>query len=159
MLTRRNGSWTGYAVSKPLEEPFLAYLQTDIATRSDTTRRLLAADRACFLCDDDLYTAGEWEREPFRAEWGRSWGWNHAAATAIDVPSGDFLIFHAQRTDGVPSFTGRDIAALDSFRPHLARAGFLAVRWHLQRLRAAAEALTLIGLPAAVLDRDGRVLV
>lgn len=158
LLTRRSDSWTGYAVSKPLEEAFLGYLQTDIPPRSDTTRRLLAADRAGFLSDGDLYPGDEWEREPFRNEWGRAWGWNHAAATAIDVPSGDFLVFHAQRQESLPAFSARDIAVLDSFRPHLARSGLLAVRWRLQRLRAAAEALALIGLPAAIVDRDGQVL-
>lgn len=158
LLTRRSDSWSGFKVSNPLEHDFLEYLKTDIVTRSQTTSRLLGKDWAGFLSDDDLFTQAEWEQEPFRSEWGRLWGWNHAAATAMHVPTGDFLVFHAERREGEPSFTSRNIAILDSFRPHLARAGFLAARWRLQRLRAATEALALIGVPAVILDRTGRSL-
>ena len=158
LLTRRSDAWTGHAVAKPVEEALLAYLGTDIAQRSESTRRLIAADHAGFLRNDDVFSRQEWELDPLRNEWGRQWGLNSAAATAISVPSGDFLVCHLQRREQDPSFDAADIAALDSFRPHLARAGLLAARWRLQRLRAATEALALIGLPAAVLDRDGRTL-
>lgn len=158
LLTRRNDAWVGCAVSKPFEESMMAYLGTDIPSRSQTTSRLLAADHAGFVTEADVFSENEWAAEPFYAEWGRKWGWNHAAATAIQVPSGDLLVFHVQRPKGVQGFGRRDVDMLDSYRPHLARAGMLAARWRLERLRAAAEALALIGLPAAVLDRQGRVL-
>lgn len=158
LLTRRSDAWTGYSVTRPIEEAFLAYLSSDIGQRSDTTRRLLAADHAGFLSNDDLYSPAEWELEPLRNEWARRWGYNGAAATAISVPSGDSLVFHIQRRERDPPFSAADIVALDSFRPHLARAGLLAARWRMQRLTAATEALSLIGLPAAVVDRNGRVL-
>lgn len=158
LLTRRSDAWSGYAVSKPMEHDFLQYLSTDIVARSRTTTRLLGKDWSGFLSNLDLFSEREWEEEPFRREWGRKWGWNHAAATAIQMPSGDSLVVHVQRREAEPAFDRRSIAALDSFRPHLARAGFLATRWRLQRLNAATEALALVGLPAAVLDRNGRVL-
>lgn len=158
LLTRRSDSWIGCTYAAPFNDSVSEYLQSDIPSRSQTTARLLAADRAGFVPSDDIYTPDEWEREPYRNEWGRKWGWDRAAATAVQVPSGDAVVIHAQRRDGEPAFGARDIAILDSFRPHLARASFLAARWRLQRLRAATEALALIGLPAAVLDRDARVL-
>ena len=40
----------------------------------------------------------------------------------------------------------------------LARSGMLAARWRLKQLEAATEALAMVGLPAAVLDRDCRAL-
>lgn len=158
LLTRRSDEWIGYTTSKPIEQPFLAYLATDIAQRSQTTPRLLAKDHAGFLSNDDLFSSNEWEQEPFRREWGRPWGYNAAAATAITLPSDDFLVFHLQRREQDAPFNASDIRALDSFRPHLARAGLLSVRWRLQQLRAATEALALIGLPAAIVSRHGRVL-
>lgn len=158
LLTRRSDSWIGHKISKPLEVSMLDYLATDIPTRTETTARLLAADHAGFLSDEDLYAPNEWEVEPFYSEWCRKWGWNHAAATAIQIPSGDALVIHVQAATGAPSFSRTELAELDSFRPHLARAGMLAARWRMERLRAAAQALAVIGLPAAVLDRDGRVL-
>jgi len=63
-----------------------------------------------------------------------------------------------QRLAGAPRFDAGDLARLDRFRPHLARAALLASRWRLQRLRAMTEALELIGLPAAVLNGSGQVL-
>ncbi|MBI2735637.1 MAG: helix-turn-helix transcriptional regulator [Rhodospirillales bacterium] len=158
LLTRRSDSWIGSTCSMDMASSLPVYLQSDVPTRTQTTARLLAADRAGFVASDDVYTPDEWELDPFRREWGKAWGWDRAAATAIQIPSGDFVVVHAQRRDGEPGFNARDVATLDSFRPHLARAGFLAGRWRLQRLRAAAEALALVGLPAAVLDRDARVL-
>ena len=56
-------------------------------------------------------------------------------------------------------FDSGDLARLDALRPHLARSGMLAARWRLEKLRAAAEALALVGLPAAIIDLRGRVLV
>jgi DNA-binding CsgD family transcriptional regulator len=50
------------------------------------------------------------------------------------------------------------LARLDALRPHLARASMLAARWRLERLRAAAQALELLGIPAAILDSAARVL-
>ena len=158
LMTRRSDAWIGHAASAPTARQLSVYLATDIPARSQTTARLLAADRAGFLSNLDLYSPDEWEREPFRAEWGRRHGWNHCAATAISVPSGDFLVFHAQRLEGEAPFEADEIAVLDRLRPHLARAGMLAVRCRLQRLQTAAAALGLIGLPAAVLDRNGHVL-
>jgi DNA-binding CsgD family transcriptional regulator len=158
LLTRRSDSWIGHAVAKPFEDPILAYLGSDIAQRSESTRRLIAADHAGFLRNEDVFSREEWELDPLRNEWGRQWGYDSAAATAISIPSGDFLVVHLQRREQDPSFNATDLATLDSFRPHLARAGLLAARWRLQRLRAATEALAMVGLPAAVVDRDSRVL-
>jgi DNA-binding CsgD family transcriptional regulator len=68
------------------------------------------------------------------------------------------VVGHLLRREPNPSFNATDMAMLDSFRPHLARTGLLATRWRPQRLRAATEALALVGLPAAVVDRDSRAL-
>lgn len=96
--------------------------------------------------------------DPMMSEWASPNGLGYGAVTAIQVPTGDFVVVQVQRRKGLPAYTRADLAKLDVFRPHLARAGLLAARWRLERLRAAAEALALVGLPAAVLDANGRVL-
>ncbi|WP_096700508.1 helix-turn-helix transcriptional regulator [Magnetospirillum sp. 15-1] len=106
----------------------------------------------------DLFTDEEFLADPMMTEWGGPAGLHHGAATAIRVPCGDFVVVQVQRREGMPGLDDTDVARLDAFRPHLARAGLLAVRWRMERLRAAAEALALVGLPAAVLDAGGRVL-
>ncbi|WP_204270288.1 hypothetical protein, partial [Klebsiella aerogenes] len=46
---------------------------------------------------------------------------------------------------------------LNALRPSLARAAFVASRLRLEQARAATATLAAIGLPAAVLDRVGRL--
>jgi DNA-binding CsgD family transcriptional regulator len=156
--TGRSDAWFGWTASKPFEPVLAAYLKSDIATTTQITPRLLAADHAGFLRQTDVMTNEEWEADSFRRDLSRHFGMNHAAATAVQLPSADSLVVHVQRPEGQPSLSDREIATLDSFRPHLARAGLLATRWRLKRLSAATEALALVGLPAAVVDRDSRVL-
>lgn len=158
MLTRRSDAWIGWTASKPFQPLVAAYINSDIPLTSQITPRLLAADHAGFLRQMDVLTHEEWEADPYRRDLSRHFGLNHAAATAIQVPSADFLVVHVQRPEGQPGLNDRELATLDSFRPHIARAGLLAARWRLQRLNAATEALALVGLPAAVLDRNGKVL-
>jgi len=158
MGTRRSDAWTGWTASEPFQPVLTAYFNRDVAHTTQITPRLLAADHAGFLRQSDVLTHEEWEADSFRHDLSRPFGLNHAAATAIQVPSGDFLVVHVQRPEGQPGLSDRELATLDSFRPHIARAGLLAARWRLKRLSAATEALALVGLPAAVIDRDGRVL-
>jgi len=50
------------------------------------------------------------------------------------------------------------VQRLDELHPHLVRAASIAARLGLERARAAAEALTAVGLPAALLAPDRRVV-
>ena len=47
---------------------------------------------------------------------------------------------------------------LNGLRPHLARSALMAARLQLERLRVASETLAALGLPALVLDEQGKVL-
>ncbi len=157
ILTRRSDAWLGWRYSAALEPGAEAYM-TGGAAQSQATARLLAANRAGFITEEGLFANEEYLADPLMTEWGAAAGLHHAAATAIHVPTGDLVVVQVNRRTGQPQFGHEDIHRLDAFRPHLARAGLLAARWRLQRLRAAAEALAMIGLPAAILDARGKVL-
>jgi len=158
MGTRRSDDWIGWTASVPFQPVLTAYLNSNVAATTQITPRLLAADHAGFLRQTDVMTHEEWEADSFRHDLSRHFGINHAAATAVRLPSADSLVVHLQRPEGQPALNDRELATLDSFRPHIARAGLLATRWRLKRLSAATEALALVGLPAAVIDRNCRVL-
>jgi DNA-binding CsgD family transcriptional regulator len=160
ILARRSDSWLGWRYSAALAPGFEDWLRGDAATRSQATARLLGFAGARFGFADALeaFTEEEWLADPLMTEWGAPAGLRHTAATCIDTPSGDMVIVQMNRRIGQPRFGADDIARLDAFRPHLARAGMLAARWRLAQLRAAAEALALLGLPAAIVDLGGRVL-
>jgi hypothetical protein len=50
------------------------------------------------------------------------------------------------------------VQKLDELRPHLARSALLSARLQLERARMASETLAALGLPALVLNEQGKVL-
>lgn len=157
ILTRRADAWLGWRYSSAMEPGAEAYMRAG-ATRSQATARLLGVDHAGFVTDAELFAEEDYLADPIVTEWGAPAGLHHAAATGIHAPSGDLVVVQINRRIGQPQFGRGDIARLDALRPHLARAGLLAARWRLERLRAATEALALIGLPAVILDARGKAL-
>jgi DNA-binding CsgD family transcriptional regulator len=127
--------------------------------RGTCVARLFAARHAGFLTDLDEYTADELDREPiyrdlYRSRLGVGW----AAATVIPVPTGERLTFIFTRLIERGPVERAVIEKLDELRPHLARSAFLSARLQLERVRVASETLAVIGLPALVLDAQGKVL-
>ena len=83
-------------------------------------------------------------------------GW--AVGTAIPIPTGEKLILVlTRRTERGPVERGV-VQKLDELRPHLARSAFLSARLQLERARIASETLAALGLPALVLNDQGKVL-
>jgi DNA-binding CsgD family transcriptional regulator len=160
IVTRREGQdrWTGSRVSRNLQRNLEECLRSPLAKDSLTTVRLLAAKKCGFVADEEFFTPEEFASDFWTSEWAVKNNVYHCTATAVHVPNGDLVVVQLMRRIGLPGFNRTELNLLDSFRPHLARAGFLAARWRLERVRAAAEALDLIGLPAAILDVNGRVL-
>jgi len=156
--TRRSDHWAGYTVS-PALEPYLAdFVNSPRARESQATDRVIAADRAGFVTSTQLFAPADWAADPLFTIWVGPNGGSHAAATVVDAPSGDVIVCHLHRRAGSPDFQRDDIARLDAYRPHIARASLLSTRWRLERLRAATQALAAVGLPALVFGHDGRVL-
>jgi DNA-binding CsgD family transcriptional regulator len=160
IVTRREGQerWTGYRVSPHLRRNLEECFRSPLGKIGLGTVRLLAAKKCGFMADEDVFTPEEFASDFYTTDWALKNGVYHSAATAIQVPTGDLVVVQVMRRVGLPGFNRAELDVFDSFRPHLARAGFLAARWRLERVRAAAVALELIGLPAAILDIDGRVL-
>ena len=158
LLVARSDQWVGWRLSREAPAATETYLRSDASFRSQATVRLIQANRAGFVGEHEIFTDEEFLADPVMTELGTLAGLHRAAATAIHIPTGDTVVVHVQRKVGLPRMDAAALAVLDGFRPHLARAGLLAGRWRLERLKAAAEALALVGLPAAVVDLRGRVL-
>lgn len=160
IAARREGQdrWTGSRLSPNLQRNVAECLRSERGKIGMGTIRLVAAGKCGFMTDEDIFTPEEFASDFWTSEWLLKNDVYHAAATAIRVPTGDLVVVQVMRRLGLPGFDRAQLDLLDFFRPHLARAGFLAARWRLERVRAAAEALDLIGLPAAILDVGGRVL-
>ena len=134
------------------------YIAEGWPAKTDRAVRLVGARHAGFLGDLDVYTREEMDREPVFVEFMRPRGIGWGAATAISVPSGETLIFDIERLIETGPVSHETIQRLDGLRPHLCRAGFISARLALERAHAAAMALDLIGLPAAILGWNKRML-
>ena len=138
------------AVMPPLKSGELA--------SSERLRRLIAARHPGFLREADLYAEEEMEKDVFYQKYIFPLGLGSGAGTLIATPTKERLVItvERQRMDG--PFEPEIIRRLDRLRPHLARSLMTASRLHLERVEATATALAALGLPALMLNGDGRVL-
>lgn len=158
LLTRRADEWAGWKHTPLGAALHDQWMSSGAAANSRSTAALVQLKRAGFVGSHEVMDDHEWDRDPLLAEVGAPAGFHRAAATAIFIPNGDSAIVHIWRRAGAPRFSKADLRRLDQFRPHLARSAMLAARWRLERVRAAAQALEIVGLPTAIVDAAGRVL-
>lgn len=158
LIARRADAWLGWRCSGALEKGADAFFSSGGLQRSQVLGRLLAFNRAGFVADQEGFSEEEYAEEPVIKEWCAPNGIHHCSATAVPMLNGDLVMFQVKRRKGESPFGRAELDRLDALRPHLARAGLLAARWRLERLRSATEALATLGIPAAILDVEGRVL-
>ncbi len=137
-----------------------ALSQTDVWKRSERSpSRLIEAsiDDQYFHCVNDLMTRQQLELDEvyqaFKAE-GLEW----QVGTAIPMPSETTIILTFERNVAEGRHSIEQLDRLCGFRAHLARAGLIASRLGLEHSRGALDAMTAIGMPAALLDRHGSML-
>ena len=147
-----------FVASPNFIDSVIDYIEAGWLTRTDRTTRLLAKRHAGFVIDLDVYTPKEFAREPVFREFFHPRGFGMGAASVIRMPTGDQLVFDVERWIERGPIPQDAVARLDSLRPHLAGAATMSARLRLHTVRAAAQALETVGLPAAILGRRGRVL-
>jgi DNA-binding CsgD family transcriptional regulator len=127
--------------------------------RNQLIVRLFAARHAGFLVDIDFFTPEELDREPIYRDLYRSrLSVGSVAGTAIPIPTGERATFVLGRRIERGPIERTVIQQLDELRPHLARSALLSARLQLERARVASKTLAAIGLPALVLNEQGKVL-
>ncbi|UGX99723.1 helix-turn-helix transcriptional regulator [Bradyrhizobium quebecense] len=148
-----------WVASPDMHDDTVAYVEGGWHERNGRLPRLLAANHAGFLRDIDVFDTPEEVQQDFQIrEFFRPRGLGWGAGTAIPVPSGDVLIYSVEREYQHGPIEREAIEQLDALRPHLARAALLSARLGMERARAATESLAMLGLPAAVLRRGGRLM-
>lgn len=157
LLTRRSDAWLGWRVSPEDADTVDAYLRSDAPQRSVTTDRLFEISHPGFISDHENFSEEERRTDGF-FEWALAHGFRHGAATGFQLNTGDVAVVQVMRRLDKPPLNKSDLHHLDRFRPHLARAALLAARWKMERLRAAAQALELVGIPAVVLTAECRAM-
>ncbi|HXW73062.1 MAG TPA: helix-turn-helix transcriptional regulator [Methylocella sp.] len=126
--------------------------------RGQITARLVGACHAGFLTEFDVLSPEELDQEPIYRDFFRPQGIGWSVGTAIPIPTGENVCFIMTRRIERGPFERSVIAKLDGLRPHLARSALLSARLQLERARMATDTLAALGLPALVLNAQGKVL-
>jgi DNA-binding CsgD family transcriptional regulator len=126
--------------------------------RGQFAARGIAARYAGFLTESDIFTPEEWDLEPICRDLWRPLGIGWVVGTTIPIPTGENVTFLMTRRTERGTFEREFVQKLDELRPHLARGAFLSARLQLERARIASETLAALGLPALVLNDQGKVL-
>jgi DNA-binding CsgD family transcriptional regulator len=144
--------------SEQIRPQIQAWVDGPFYTDNPRGQHLVPKKEVRFLTDLDAFTPEQLDHEPFYTEFLRPRGLGWCVGTSIHAPSGDTLVFSIEKAHAKGPVPPEGAARLDPLRPHLARAALLSARFGLERARATVEGLNLIGLPAAVLAHQGKVL-
>jgi DNA-binding CsgD family transcriptional regulator len=139
---------------RPLFEEFI---KGGSWTSSASVQKMYNLRPASFVRVEDFLSAEEIERDPARIML-RKFGIGAHLCTTIPMPTGELAMFVFQKWIKDGSYGQDEIDRLDALRPHLARASLVAARLRVERAEATTYALDLMGLPAAVLFANGRVM-
>jgi len=121
-------------------------------------QRLVPREEPRFLTDLDAMTTEEINASDFYTKLLRPRGLGWCVGTSIRSPAGDTLVFSIEKAHAKGPVPRSVAEQLDSLRPHLARASLLSGRLGLDRAKFAVATLDAIGLPAAALTPNGRVV-
>ena len=154
----RNESFLGYISSERYRPGYSDFLNN--GTGLVNMRPIRARERQYpgFIHDLELCSPQELAEDPIYTRFLYPYGLAFTAGTIIESPSGDVMIFDFARASDEPAFTRADMAELDLYRPHLARALLLGTRLGLRAARDMSHAMELVGLPAAAIDRNGTII-
>jgi DNA-binding CsgD family transcriptional regulator/PAS domain-containing protein len=144
--------------SPGIEATVRAFAEEGWNERNSRVGRLLARPPyPGFLTDLDLHSEEEVRTLPMYAEFLNPRGAGAGAGTLVQGAGDDSLML---TIEGFPSHKAARaaIGELDALRPHLARAATLSAQIGLERARGAVLALNEIGVAAAMLDIQGRVV-
>ncbi len=153
-----DGKIRKWAASTARVEAALAPLfLSGFLARTERMKRLLNARPSGFITELDVFTPEEWERDTaFQILRAAGYGWG--AGTAISLPTQETFGVALEREHALGPVNRAQLDELDALRPHLARSAVIAARLQMEKARAASETLAALGLPAFVLNAQGKVL-
>lgn len=158
LLTIDPGGGVKSIVTDVYRETFEDYLTNGLQYPNVRPRRALAMHPHKFLSDLDVCTQDEIDRDPLYVKFLRPHGFGWTAGTAVYSPTKDIIVFDVAKLKTEGPFDRDNISRLDQYWPHFARASLLSQRLGFHASRATTEAMQAIGLPAASLSAQGRIV-
>jgi DNA-binding CsgD family transcriptional regulator len=149
---------TRFITTKNYAKAYSDYVASGVSYENVRPKRAIARRHFGFLPDVELCSIAELQADPIYLEVLLPNGIGWTIGAVIPAPSSDVTFFDLCRTPEAGPFGANEVKQLDALRPHLARSALLATRLGLEQARAAAETLSLIGLPGGLISESGRVL-
>ena len=112
-----------------------------------------------FATGEELFGPGEQEHDQMTNELFKPYGFGYVAGFITQLPHGDTIIMNVEQYSARGPVDEVSLAKLNRLYPHLARALLVAGRADFERSRTAVETLTALGIPAAVVSGQGRILL
>lgn len=147
-----------WITSDNLTETFEAYVSQGYFARCGRKVCLFTQNQPSFLAEHDYWTHEQLEANEIYRDFFRPRGLGWSACTGLAMPTQDNIVFTVERNFERGPVEREKIDALNSLRPHLARAALIAARLSMRSAQSASDTLATMGLPALVLDANGGVL-
>lgn len=112
-----------------------------------------------FARERDFITEEELATEVVLNEFIKPIGMHWSVGCIFQEPTGHIFMFDLLRRQGMDHYSDTELAHLNAIKPDLARSIYLASRLAFNEAKTATTTLSLLGLPAAVIDASQRVLV
>ncbi|MER0237557.1 helix-turn-helix transcriptional regulator [Fulvimarina sp. MAC8] len=138
-----------------LFEDFIALGQPQLNVRLKVSQEL---DHPGFVREQEFLPGVDLAELPFYSDflWPRGFGW--CMATPVKAPTQRALVYTIEGKLDAGPFPDETRSRFDRLRPHLCRAAILSGRLALERAQAAADALSLVGMPAAVIGANDKIM-
>lgn len=128
--------------------------------RFNNIRALRALERIPFSFgrDVDVLTKEEYEQDVIRPIFLEPNGMQWEAGCVFQEPSGHMIAIILMQAKGRPHFSDEQLERMNRLKPDLARAAYISSRLAFNDARSMTEALSLLGLPAAVIGDGGQAI-
>jgi DNA-binding CsgD family transcriptional regulator len=147
--------WTA---SANMRDHMVAFVEEGWAANNARSAAAFRKRLSSFSTDHDTLEPEEIETAPIYRDFFRPRGFGWSIGTSIVPLTGDVLVVSLERRYELGPVDDACKAILDPLRPHLARAALLSARLGLERARSTVLSLEMVGLAAAVVTADGRMV-
>lgn len=135
-----------------------AYVEEGWIAENPRVEKLVQHGRNRFIHDLMVFRAEEMEALGVYARFLHPRGLGWTAATVVPTLGDDMMVLSIDRARAEGPFDDAAMAWLDSMRAHIARAALIAARLQLQNATGLAETLDRVGIPAAVIGSQARIV-
>ncbi|MBQ0770554.1 MAG: helix-turn-helix transcriptional regulator [Sphingomonadales bacterium] len=150
---RKAVNWTA---TESVFDAFDTYVKDGWFEKCPRRTCMMGKSEPTFFVEQDFFSEEELANNPFYRDFfhPRNLGWS--AGTLLQMPTGDNIVFSIERHLEQGPIERNHVDRLNELRPHLLRSAFVSTRLGLQRAQGASETLSKFGMPALVLDAQGK---